>query len=87
MDAATKEQIKKDYGHHERDTGSTEVQVAILTGRIKELTEHLKINKKDNSTRRGLLMMVSQRRRLLNYLQRKNKEGYEKLILDLGLRR
>ena len=66
MDTATKQDIKTEYATHESDTGSVEVQVAILTARIKELTEHLKIHKKDNSTRRGLQNMVCRRRRLLN---------------------
>lgn len=69
------------------DTGSPEVQVAILTARIQELTEHLKIHKKDNHSRRGLLKMVGQRRSLLNYLQKKDIERYRALIAKLGLRK
>ena len=87
MDAATKANIASEYGLHEKDTGSTEVQVAILTKRIQELTEHLKHHHKDNSTRRGLLLMVSKRRRLLDYLIREDKERYQSLIERLGLRR
>lgn len=87
MDAATKASLASEYGLHEKDTGSTEVQVAILTKRIQELTEHLKNHHKDNSTRRGLLLMVSKRRRLLDYLIREDKERYQSLIERLGLRR
>ena len=72
---------------HDTDTGSPEVQVALLTGRINHLTEHLKIHKKDHHSRRGLLMQVGQRRRLLAYLQNKDLDRYRKLIADLGLRR
>ena len=72
---------------HEGDTGSPEVQIAILTARINELTEHLKVHKKDNHSRRGLLMMVSRRRKLLDYLKRTNVESYRKLIDSLGLRK
>ena len=71
---------------HEKDTGSTTVQIALLTERIKDLTEHFRAHKKDHHGRRGLLKMVSQRRSLLNYLKRNNLEGYRKLIGDLGLR-
>lgn len=87
MDTATKQDIKAEYATHETDTGSVEVQVAILTARIKELTEHLKIHKKDNSTRRGLQNMVSRRRRLLNYLESRDYGRYQALIQKLGLRR
>lgn len=87
MDTATKQDIKTEYATHESDTGSVEVQVAILTARIKELTEHLKIHKKDNSTRRGLQNMVSRRRRLLNYLESRDYGRYQALIQKLGLRR
>ena len=87
MDAATKASIASEYGRGEADTGSTEVQVAILTKRIQDLTEHLKAHHKDNSTRRGLLLMVSKRRRLLDYLIREDKERYTTLIGQLGLRR
>jgi small subunit ribosomal protein S15 len=72
---------------HEGDTGSPQVQVALLTRRINELTEHFKTHKKDNHSRRGLLKMVSQRRSLLDYLKRRDIEGYHKLIARLGLRR
>lgn len=72
---------------HETDTGSPEVQVAILTERISQLTEHLKIHKKDNHSRRGLLKMVGQRRRLLDYLRKKDVERYRALIAKLGLRK
>lgn len=76
-------------GHrrHETDTGSPQVQVAILTERINALTEHLKAHKKDHHSRRGLLKMVGRRRRLLNYLQRTDLEGYRELTRSLGLRR
>ena len=72
---------------HEKDTGSAPYQVALLTKRILELTEHLLIHKKDFSSRRGLLKMVSQRRKLLDYVKAKDEEKYQKLIGDLGLRR
>lgn len=72
---------------HETDTGSPEVQIAILTERISTLTEHLKIHKKDNHSRRGLLKMVGRRRNLLNYLERTDIERYRKIISDLNLRR
>lgn len=87
MDTATKQDIKNEFATHETDTGSVEVQVAILTARIKELTEHLKIHKKDNSTRRGLQNMVSRRRRLLDYLHSRDVERYQTIIQKLGLRR
>ena len=72
---------------HETDTGSTEVQVALLTARINHLTEHLKVHKKDHHSRRGLLMLVGQRRRLLDYLRANDVERYRALIAKLGLRR
>lgn len=72
---------------HATDTGSPEVQVAILTARIKELTEHLKVHKKDNHSRRGLLKMVGKRRNLLNYLQKKDIERYRAIVAKLGLRK
>lgn len=87
MDAATKKEIRAEFGANENDTGSVEVQVAILSGRIKELTEHLKVHKKDNGSQRGLQMMVSRRRRLLNYLTKKDQARYEALVQKLGLRR
>lgn len=75
------------YRAHEKDTGSTEVQIALLTERIVQLTEHFKTHKKDHHSRRGLLMLVSQRRRLLDYLRGKSVENYRNLINDLGIRR
>jgi small subunit ribosomal protein S15 len=77
----------EDYKQHESDTGSPEVQVALLTKRINDLTEHFKVHAKDFHSRRGLMIMVGQRRRLLDYLKRKDKERYAKLIERLGLRR
>jgi small subunit ribosomal protein S15 len=82
-----KERIVGEYRTHESDTGSPQVQVALLTERINELTEHFKTHKKDNHSRRGLLKMVSQRRSLLDYLKRRDIEGYHGLIGKLGLRR
>jgi small subunit ribosomal protein S15 len=82
-----KEEIIKQYGRAPEDTGSPEVQIALLTQRITELTEHLKINKKDHHSRRGLLKMVGQRRGLLEYLKRTNIVGYRELIERLGLRK
>jgi len=87
MDTATKRQVEKEYQIHERDTGSSDVQIALLTHRVRELTEHLKIHKKDHSSRRGLIIMVSRRRRLLDYVKKKNYEHYQELIKSLGLRR
>ena len=82
-----KAELIKQYGQKEGDTGSPEVQVAILTTRILNLTEHLKTHKKDFHSRRGLLIMVGQRRRLLDYLQSRNEARYSDLISRLGLRR
>ena len=82
-----KSEIIARFGADERDTGSTRVQVALLTERINELTEHLRTNKKDHHSRRGLLMLVGRRRRLLNYFQKHDLEGYRALIKELGLRR
>ena len=82
-----KAQIMAENATHEGDTGSPEVQVAILTARINELTEHLKVHKKDNHSRRGLLMMVGQRRGLLAYLQKKDVERYRAIVKKLGLRK
>ena len=82
-----KQEIVGKHGHHDTDTGSTEVQVALLTTRINELTEHLRTHTKDHHSRRGLLKLVGRRRRLLDYLQRTNVEGYRALIKELGLRR
>jgi small subunit ribosomal protein S15 len=75
------------FGSGEKDTGSTKVQVALLTQRITELTEHMKVHKHDHHSRRGLLKMVGRRRRLLTYLQKHDLEGYRALIKELGLRR
>lgn len=75
------------YGRSEADTGSTEVQVALLTERINELTEHLRLHSSDHHSRRGLLMIVGQRRRLLAYLERRDLERYRELVSELGLRR
>ena len=83
----TKEQIIKDYARTEGDTGSPEVQVAILTYRIKELTEHLKVHHKDNHSRRGLLKMVGKRRGLLDYLKEKDIARYRAIVEALGLRK
>ena len=82
-----KAEIIKEFGLTEGDTGSPEVQVAILTARIQELTEHLKVNKKDNHSRRGLFMMVGQRRGMLEYLKKKDINRYRALIEKLGLRK
>ena len=82
-----KAELVKKYGRGENDTGSTEVQVAILTTRINNLTEHLKTHKKDFHSRRGLLVMVGQRRRLQDYLNSNSNERYAELIKSLGLRR
>ena len=79
--------LVEEYGTHQGDTGSPEVQVAILTERITNLTEHLKTHKKDFHSRRGLLVMVGQRRRLLDYVKGKDKARYDALIKRLGLRR
>lgn len=84
---ATKESIIAQYATGEGDTGSPEVQIALLTGRIAHLTEHLKEHKHDHHSRRGLLLLVGQRRRLLNYLQKTDIERYRSLIERLGLRR
>ena len=82
-----KQAIIKEYARSEGDTGSPEVQVAVLTARIQELTEHLKSNPKDNHSARGMHMMIGQRRGLLDYLQKKDLEGYRALIAKLGIRR
>lgn len=82
-----KQEIIKAYGRTPNDTGSPEVQIALLTERITELTEHLKVNQKDHHSRRGLLKMVGQRRGLLAYLKKKDIEGYRNLIERLGLRK
>ena len=85
--AELKSQIIVDNARHEGDTGSPEVQIAVLTQRIKELTEHLKVHKKDFHSRRGMLKMVGKRRGLLNYLQAKDIERYRAIIAKLGIRR
>ncbi len=76
-----------EHRRHDTDTGSTEVQIALLTERIQHLTEHLKVHKKDHHSRRGLLMLVGQRRRMLDYLRDNDVEGYRALIAKLGIRR
>jgi small subunit ribosomal protein S15 len=87
IDAATKNQIMTQYATSDGDTGSPEVQVALLSQRISDLTEHLQEHKHDHHSRRGLLLLVGQRRRLLNYLRNRDIERYRKLIERLGLRR
>ncbi|MCK5153116.1 MAG: 30S ribosomal protein S15 [Spirochaetales bacterium] len=82
-----KVEIVKEFGSSEKDTGSTEVQIALLTTRILELTEHFKIHKKDHTGRRGLLKLVGHRRRLLKYLKKTNLEGYREIIKKLNLRK
>ena len=82
-----KRELTAQYGANERDTGNTKVQIAQLTERINELTEHLREHKRDHHSRRGLLMLVGSRRRFLNYLQRSDLEGYRELLKALGLRR
>ena len=83
----TKQNIIKEYGKSEKDTGSAEVQVALMSERIEHLTEHLKDHKKDHHTRRGLLMLVGKRKRLLEYLQNQDINRYRELIDKLGIRR
>jgi len=87
LDSATKQQIISEYGSSPTDTGSPEVQIAMLTRRISDLTEHLKAHKHDHHSRRGLLILVGQRRRLLQYLQRTDIERYRAIIDRLGIRR
>ena len=87
MTKERKLEIINEYKRDEADTGSAEVQVALLTERINELTEHLKVHKKDNHSRRGLLKMVGQRRNMLNYLHKKDEERYKVLVEKLGLRK
>jgi small subunit ribosomal protein S15 len=86
MDTATKAQIIEEYGLKRGDTGSSDVQIAILTSRIKELTEHLKMHPKDHHTRRGLKMMVEQRKKHMKYLNRTAHDRYRELIKRLGIR-
>jgi small subunit ribosomal protein S15 len=83
----TKTDLIQNYARHDGDTGSPEVQIALLTTRIEQLTEHLRVHKHDEHSRRGLLKLVGQRRRHLKYLSRKNPESYRELIQRLGLRR
>ena len=86
MDKAKKQQTIRDFAVSDKDVGSSDVQVALLTSRINEITEHLKTHRKDHSSRRGLIAMVNQRRRLLKYLDSTNRERYLKLIERLSLR-
>ncbi len=87
IDGETRVQITKEYRLHEKDTGSTELQIAILTENIRQLTDHLRVHKKDVHSRRGLVNMVSKRRRLLRYLTNEDVGRYQTLISRLGLRR
>lgn len=87
MTKAEKTQIIQQYARHEGDTGSPEVQIAVLTKRINDLTDHLRVNKKDHHSRRGLLKMVGHRRNLLGYLQKKDIERYRSIVARLGLRK
>lgn len=87
MEKAMKEELMKKYARHEGDTGSPEVQIALLTERINHLNEHLKVHKKDHHSRRGLLMMVGKRRGLLNYLMDQDIERYRTIIQQLNLRK
>jgi len=86
LDTAKKQEIISKFGKNENDTGSTEVQIALLSTRIAELTEHLKSFKKDHASRLGLLKLVGQRRRLMRYLKRTNKDSYMKTIAELSIR-
>ena len=87
MTTERKQEIINQFRRDEKDTGSSEVQIALLTERINELTEHLKVHKKDNHSRRGLLKMVGKRRNLLNYLAKKDEAKYKELVEKLGLRK
>lgn len=87
ISAAKKQSTIKSYRRHDGDSGSPEVQVAVLTDRIAEINDHLKSNKHDHASRRGLVMMVGRRNRLLRYLQRTRRESYQELIKRLGLRK
>jgi small subunit ribosomal protein S15 len=82
----TKEIVTR-FGENDQDTGNTRVQIALLTERINDLTEHLREHKKDHASRRGLLMLVGRRRRFLNYMQQSDLDGYRQLVKDLGLRK
>ena len=81
------QEIVTRFGDNEKDTGNTRVQIALLTQRINDLTEHLRSHKKDHASRRGLLMLVGRRRRFLNYMQKTDLDGYRQLVKDLGLRK
>jgi small subunit ribosomal protein S15 len=87
LDVETRERITQEYRVNDKDTGSAELQVAIITERIRQLTDHLRVHKKDVHSRRGLITMVSKRRRLLKYLTNEDVERYQSLIARLGLRR
>ena len=87
MTKERKTEIIKNFGRDEKDTGSSEVQIALLTERINELTEHLKVHKKDNHSRRGLLQMVGKRKSLLEYLKNEDVQRYREVIAKLGLRK
>lgn len=87
MSQIDKQAIRKEFQHHAHDTGSCEVQIAVLTRKIELLTEHLKSHRKDHNSRFGLIKMVSSRRKLLDYLKRKDESRYQKLIRDLNIRR
>jgi small subunit ribosomal protein S15 len=85
--AIEKDKVIADYKTHEKDTGSCEVQIALLTARVQHLTEHLREHRKDFHSRRGLIMMTSRRRKLLDYMKRTDLEGYKAIIAKLGIRR
>jgi len=87
LDSERKTQIIESHARHEGDTGSAEVQIAILTERINHLTQHLRVHRKDHHSRRGLLMMVGQRRRQLSYLNKTDVERYRAIVANLGLRK
>ena len=87
LTAEDKREVAERFGKDANDTGATEVQIALLTRRINHLTDHVRTHKHDHHSRRGLLMLVGRRRRFLNYLQKKDLEGYRSLIRELGLRR
>lgn len=87
MEKQQKAQVMSEFAHHEKDTGSTDVQVAVLTARIHQLTDHMADNRHDYHTKRGLLRLVGRRRRLLSYLRNEDADRYQKLIAKLGLRK